>query len=126
MPTEVPKIEEEKKLEGEVEEEKKVDCEQCKGLKCDSCVSTEQKQDKSEESKKTLSGRKIRKPRKNRKAVNKQDHGQCFFPMSMSVLFGPLDNTTEAAPPVFPYNITFKQVNIILYSFLYLSYAQHY
>ncbi|KPI91541.1 putative methyltransferase bin3 [Papilio xuthus] len=112
VPTELPKIEEEKKLEGEVEEEKKIDCDQCKELKCDGCASTEQKQDKSEE-KKSLSGRKIRKPRKNRKAVNKQDHGQCFFPMSMSVLFGPLDNTTEVAPPVFPYNITFKQGNYV-------------
>lgn len=74
-----------------------------------------------EEDKKPLPGRKIRRPRKNRKAVNKQE-GQCFFPMSMSILYGALgDPAAEATPPLFPYNVTFKQVNklfIIVLSWL--------
>lgn len=55
--------------------------------------------------------RKIRKPKKNRKAFNKLQ-GQCFFPMSMSMLFGPLGAMRDnVSLPAFPYNISFKQVS---------------
>lgn len=76
-----------------------------------------------EEDKKPLPGRKIRRPRKNRKAVHKQE-GQCFFPMSMSILYGALgDPAAEATPPLFPYNVTFKQViNLVFISLNYLVY----
>lgn len=106
MPTEQPKTEDEKKAE---DEDKKDDCDKCKAEKCDDCV--DQKQDKNDD-KKPMAGRKLRRPRKNRKAVNKPEQGKCFFPMSMSMLYGPLgDPGAEASPPAFPYNVTFKQVS---------------
>lgn len=111
-----PKRDEDKKTD--LEDDKKVEsvCNQCKEDKiCDVCV---EKQDKTEDSKKMLPGRKLKKPRKNRKAgVNKQEGGQCFFPMSMSMLYGPLGNSTaDVQPPAFPYNVTFKQVSYIKFT----------
>lgn len=111
VPIEPPKAEEEKK--SELEDDKK-DCDKCKEQKCEDCHIEKEEHDKMEEDKKPLPGRKIRRPRKNRKAVNKQE-GQCFFPMSMSILYGALgDPAAEATPPLFPYNVTFKQVNNVL------------
>ncbi|KAJ0180588.1 hypothetical protein K1T71_003992 [Dendrolimus kikuchii] len=115
IPSEQAKIEEDKKPE--VEEDKKPECTKCNEKKCDNCVATPRKtedRDKSEDSKKPLPGRKLRKPRKNRKASHKQDHGQCFFPMSMPMLYGPLgDSSVEAVPLTFPYNVTFIQGNYV-------------
>lgn len=112
VPIKPPKAEEEKK--SELEDDKK-DCDKCKEQKCEDCHIEKEEHEKMEEGKKPLPGRKIRRPRKNRKAVNKQE-GQCFFPMSMSILYGALgDPAAEATPPLFPYNVTFKQVNNLLY-----------
>lgn len=94
-------------------EDKKLDCDKCKEEKCDDCSGSEQKLEKDDD-KKTLSGRKVKKPRKNRKALNKPE-GQCFFPMSMSMLFGPIgDMAADDTPPSFPYNVTFKQVIVLI------------
>lgn len=112
VPSEHIKAEEDKKPE--IEDDKKTDCEKCNEAKCDDYVAANSKnenRDKSEDSKKPLPGRKLRKPRKNRKASHKQDQGQCFFPMSMSMLYGPLgDGAVETIPLSFPYNVVFKQV----------------
>lgn len=105
-----PKKDDDKKTD--LEDEKKVDCDKCKEDKCEDCI-TDQKHDKNDDLKKVLPmpGRKLRRPRKNRKAVHKLEQGQCFFPMSMSMLYGPLgDSTADVTPPAFPYNVTFKQV----------------
>lgn len=104
-----PKREDDKKTDLEDDKKTEADCDKCKEDKCDDCV--DQKHDKGDDLKKALPGRKLRRPRKNRKAVHKQEGGQCFFPMSMSMLYGPLgDSTADVTPPVFPYNVTFKQV----------------
>lgn len=112
IPLEQPKTEEDKKADSD---EKKLDCNKCKEDKCEDCISVDQKidkDDKEDDSKKTLSGRKLRKPRKNRKSINKQELGQCFFPMSMSIMFGPLrDSKSDVINMGFPYNVTFKQVS---------------
>lgn len=131
VPTE-PKRDEDKKTD--LEDEKKGDCDKCKEDKCEEDCNIDQKLDKHEDLKKVLPlpGRKLRRPRKNRKAVHKQDHGQCFFPMSMTLLYGPLgDSTAEMTPPAFPYNVTFKQVcfysDVILLEFIeLLHYMKHY
>lgn len=109
-----PKRDDDKKTD--LEDDKKGDCNKCKEDKCEDCT-IDQKLDKHEDLKKVLPlpGKKLRRPRKNRKALHKQDHGQCFFPMSMSMLYGPLgDSTSEVTPPAFPYNVTFKQVCVFI------------
>ncbi|KAL4710753.1 hypothetical protein ACJJTC_004398 [Scirpophaga incertulas] len=116
IPSQAPKTEEDKKPE---EEEKKADCDKCKETKCDDCDKckeakcddcAESKHDK-EDSRKNH-GKKMRRTRKNRKATHA--HGQCFFPTSMSMLYGPLgDSSLSVAPPTFPYNVTFKQGNYV-------------
>lgn len=114
VPSEIPKTDDEKK--SELGDDKKLVCDKCKEDKCDDCsnVDIDPKQDKDDDSKKNLGGRKVRRPRKNRKAVNKQDHGQCFFPMSMAMLYGPLAAPApESTPLTFPYNVTFKQVRVL-------------
>lgn len=93
----------------DLDDDKKGDCDKCKEDKCEDC-SIDQKLDKHDDLKK-VSAKRMRRPRKNRKAVQKQEQGQCFFPMSMTMLYGPLgDSTSEVTPPVFPFNVTFKQV----------------
>lgn len=98
MPAE-SKVDDDKKLHDSLEA-KKCDNIECKDEKCDDCS------DKDDSKR-----RKIKRPRKNRKAVGKEQ-GQCFFPMSMSMLFGPLGDQIGHTTPVFPYNVTFKQVSM--------------
>ncbi|XP_063821838.1 7SK snRNA methylphosphate capping enzyme bin3-like [Ostrinia nubilalis] len=101
---EVPKIEEKKPED----QEKKADCDKCKEGNCEECPP------KKADDVKKIPGRKLRRPRKNRKSMHRQEQGQCFFPMSMSMLYGPLcDPATLLPPPTFPYNVTFKQGNYV-------------
>lgn len=118
IPLEQTKIEEYKKSEVcEVEEEhKKPVCDKCVEEKCDACGTEAQRSeegDKCEDVKKHLPARKLRKPRKNRKASHKQDQGKYFFPMSMSMMFGPLGDAANSLTPSFPHNVTFKQGNYV-------------
>ncbi|XP_047512548.1 7SK snRNA methylphosphate capping enzyme bin3-like [Pieris napi] len=106
VPLPQPKGDDEKKTE-DLHDDKKLHCDKCKEEKCD-CSASEQKE--KEDDKK---GRKIKRPRKNRKAIGKPE-GQCFFPMSMSMMYGPMGNVPEeTTPATFPYNVTFKQGNYV-------------
>lgn len=114
---ETQKIDDEKKPD---EDDKKTGCDKCKMEKCNEC-NVDHKHDKVDDPKRALPGKRLRRPRKNRKSLHKQDQGQCFFPMSMSILFGPLgDPAAKASPPTFPYNVTFKQVSYLLLVIVYL------
>ncbi|XP_053625237.1 7SK snRNA methylphosphate capping enzyme bin3-like [Plodia interpunctella] len=104
VPTDQPKEDESR------EDKKSVNCDKCKDEKCEDCA-TDQKQDK--EDPKKIMGKKLKK-RKNRKSVHRQDPGQCFFPMSMSMLYGPLGNSAaESTSLTFPHNVTFKHGNYV-------------
>lgn len=100
-----------------LDEDRKVDeCDTCAEDKCDGCVPENEKQDTDKEDGKR-SGKKLKKPKKNRKAVGKQEM-RCFFPNSFSMLYGPLAASTsvttpEISQPTFPYNVTFKQGNYV-------------
>ncbi|XP_004930468.1 7SK snRNA methylphosphate capping enzyme bin3 [Bombyx mori] len=105
-PPEPPKTDCDKKTDVE---DKKIDCNKCHQEKCDDFC--EQKE-KADDPKKTIPGRKLKKPRKNRKSFYKHEQGQSFFPMSMSMLYGPI---RDLLPELltFPHNVTFKHGNYV-------------
>ncbi|VVC99081.1 unnamed protein product [Leptidea sinapis] len=110
IPAEELKADDEKKPE---DVEKKLHCNKCKEEKCDGCSEPNLKMEHDDDTKKALTGRKLKKPRKNRKSINKPE-GQFFFPMSMSMMFGPLgDFKVDINLPQFPYNVNFKQGNYV-------------
>ncbi|GBP37053.1 Probable RNA methyltransferase bin3 [Eumeta japonica] len=103
VPSEPLKIEDDKKLQ---DGDKSTDDQPVVG------TSQEQKLDKSEDEKKSQHGKKIRRPRKNRKA-GKQEQ-QYYFPMSMSFMYGSLGMSIAEEPvPTFPHNVTFKCGNYV-------------
>ncbi|OWR50394.1 hypothetical protein KGM_213805 [Danaus plexippus plexippus] len=109
VPLHLPK-EDDKKVDGD---EKQTDCDKFKEDKVEECTSNENI-DKDDDSKKALPVRKLKKPRKNRKSFHKQEQGQCFFPVSMAMMFGPLaEPKVEEPASGFPYNVTFKQGNYV-------------
>ncbi|XP_041977119.1 7SK snRNA methylphosphate capping enzyme bin3-like [Aricia agestis] len=111
VPSEDAKTEDDKKLSGDKRECDKCD-KACDESKCQDFHMD--KQDKDEDAKKLLPGRRLKKPRKNRKSINRPDQGQYFFPMSMSMMFGPLGSQpADMSTPVFPYNVMFKQGNYV-------------
>ncbi|CAH2251014.1 7SK snRNA methylphosphate capping enzyme bin3-like [Pararge aegeria] len=111
VPLEQPKTEDEKKTDVD---DKKSECDKCKDEKCEDCTTADHKPDKEDDPKKNPTGRKLRKPRKNRKSINKQEQGQCFFPMSMSMMFGPIgEPKTDVSTIGFPFNVTFRQGNYV-------------
>lgn len=101
--------------QSKADDEKKMDeCDKCNVNECVDCVTEGIKQEEGKDDAKRV-GKKIRKPRKNRKANGKE--GQCFFPSSFPMLYGPLaasEPSTSAGvlPPIFPYNVSFKQVKL--------------
>ncbi|XP_063378178.1 7SK snRNA methylphosphate capping enzyme bin3-like [Cydia fagiglandana] len=106
------KTEDDKKAE--MDDDKK-DCDKCTEEKCTDCSTSAPKpadEKTGEDKKEGKNTRKVKKPRKNRKA-GKQEQ-RCYFPMSMSMLYGPLCSASlEPTPPVFPHNVTFKQGNYV-------------
>lgn len=104
-----PSKNEDEKKQGDQVDDTKPNCNKCTEEKCGECLTSEQKE---KDDDKKISGRKIKRPRKNRKAVSKPE-GQCFFPMSMSMMYGPMGNVAEeTTQATFPFNVTFKQVFI--------------
>lgn len=120
MPAEPVKTEDDKKKDSENKKAESSNA-KCKEDSFEDCGPADPKLDKNEsDPKKPLGGRKLRRPRKNRKALQKPEQGQCFFPMSMSMLYGPLGDQIAGMPlPSFPYNVTFKQVSFYGYEILF-------